>query len=123
MAGPTWVRLDVGYFLNRKILRAGPDAALLHLAAICYLGAEESDAGIVPAEIVGVLAKLTKIRQPAPVVERLVKYGLWHPADAGDFIVHDWDITNGGKSEAAYARARQRKHRARQRATENGDQP
>lgn len=123
MAGQQWVRLDTGYFFNRKIMRAGSDAALLHLAAICYLGAEESDAGIIPAEAVDVLAKLAKIRQPAPVIERLVKHGLWHPADAGDFIVHDWDVTNGAKSEAAFARDRQRRRRARQRAGQTGEEP
>lgn len=120
MAGQSWVRLDVGYFSNRKVLRAGPDAALLHLAAICYLGAEEDEVGILPAEYIEVLAKLTKIRQPAPVVERLVKQGLWHEADHGDYLVHDYDVMNGARSEAAAARGRKRRQRDKQRAEREG---
>jgi hypothetical protein len=115
--------LDVGYFLNRKILRAGRDAALLHLAAICYLGSEESAHGVLPSQAVHALVQLTKTRRSAHVIEQLVKCELWHPTGGGDFIVHDWDVTNGGKSEAAYARDRQRKRRAKQRANEGVEHP
>ncbi len=120
MAGPQWVRLDVGYFSNPKVLRAGRDAALMHLSAVCYLGAHELDTGILPAEAVPVLAALVKVQRPTDVVERLVKHGLWHYSDAGGFIVHDYDVMNGGRSEAAASRRRQREHRNTNRDPDTG---
>jgi len=118
MAGTQWVRLDVGYFSNPKVLRAGRDAALMHLAAICYLGAHERDDGVLPAEAVNVLGKLVKVTRPGEVAERLVKHSLWHNAD-GDYLVHDYDVTNGGRSEAAAARERQRRRREKQRLNQD----
>jgi hypothetical protein len=114
MAGPQWVRLDVAYFSNPKVLRAGKDAALMHLAAVCYLGAHEMDDGILPAEAVPVLAALVRVQRPGEVVDRLMKHGLWHRADDGGYIIHDYDVMNGARSEAAAARRRQRDRRARQ---------
>lgn len=120
MAGPQWVRLDVGYFTNPKILRAGPDGALLHLAAICYLGAHEIDDGVLPAEAVTGLAGSVGVRHPDTVVGRLVKHGLWHEHDR-DWLIHHYDVMNGENSEAAAARHRQRKRRAGQlRDSESG---
>ena len=118
MAGQQWVRLDVGYFSNPKVLRAGKDAALLHLAAICYLGAHEIDSGILQQDAVRVLVACVNVRGKEAVAQ-LQKCGLWHPSDDGGWIVHDYDVTNGGRSEAAYARERQRRRRARQRTTEH----
>ena len=120
MAGPQWIRLDVGYFSNPKVLRAGPTAAALHLAAVCYLGAHELDDGILPGEAVGPLASLVKVQRPAETIERLVKHGLWHRADDGGFIIHDYDVMNGGKGEAAAARRRQRERRRKQLRDEEG---
>jgi hypothetical protein len=118
MAGPQWVRLDVGYFSNPKVLRAGRDAAMLHLAAVCYLGAHELDDGILPAEAVQPLVSLVRVSRSGETLDRLVKCGLWHRADDGGFIVHDYDVMNGARSEAAAARQRQRDRRAKQRAKE-----
>ena len=110
MAGTTWVRLDVGYFRNRKIVRAGIDAALLHLTAICYLGSCEDGPGLLPVELVEPLAKDVRIDDPEPVVGRLVKFGLWS-ARNGDWLIHDYRTTNGDRSPAAKAKYRQRRHR------------
>lgn len=120
MAGLTWVRLDTGYFSNPKILRAGPDGALLHLAAICYLGAHELDAGVLPAEAVEHVAASVKVRRPAPVIERLVANRLWHEHDDG-WLIHHYDVMNGENSEAAAARRRQRTRRAKQRAAQEAE--
>lgn len=120
MAGPTWVRLDTGYFTNPKILRAGSDASLLHLAAICYLGSHELDAGVLPAEAVDLVASSVRIKRPNDVVARLVAQGLWHDHPDG-WLVHHYDVMNGENSEAAAARRRQRTRRARQRAQQEAE--
>jgi hypothetical protein len=112
MAGPTWVRLDTGYFSNPKILRAGTDAALLHLAAICYLGAHELDAGILPGEALDLVASMVRVKRPHDVVRRLCDNKLWHCHDGG-WLIHHYDIMNGENSEGAAARRRQRAKRMR----------
>lgn len=112
MAGATWVRLDTGYFSNPKVLRAGTDAALLHLAAICYLGAHELDSGVLPAEALDLIAAEARARRPSEVVARLVACQLWHDHPDG-WLVHHYDVMNGENSEAVAARRRQRDKRAR----------
>ena len=114
MAGPTWVRLDTAYFTNPKILRAGPNGALLHLAAICYLGGHELDDGVLPAEALDLVAGMVKVRKPDAVVDRLVAAGLWHEQPGG-WQVHHYDVMNGASSDAAAARRRQRAKRERDR--------
>ena len=113
MSGSVWVRLDAGYLSNPKIKRAGVDAALLHLAAIGYLGQHQDPIGIVPAETVDDLVRLVKLKRPAATIALLVKHGLWHERDAGDYLVHDWETTNGQRSEGWQARERKRAQRAR----------
>ena len=122
MSGSQWVRIDVGYLTNPKIRRAGRDAALLHLAAVCYLGAHENENGLLPPEALELLAPQCYIRHVEPVIERLVKNGLWHPSLDGGFLIHDYDLLNGAKSEAAGARRRQRKRRAEARAAAEAEE-
>jgi hypothetical protein len=81
MAGAAWVRLDTGYFSNPKILRAGTDGALLHLAAICYLGAHELDSGVLPAEALELVAAAARVKRPYDLVRRLVDLRLFHVRD------------------------------------------
>lgn len=114
MASSKWVRLDTGYFTNPKILRAGTDAALLHLAAICYLGAHDLDHGVLPAEAVPALAVSLRLRRPDAVVGHLLLAGLW-VEHGGDWLIHHYDVMNGENSEAAAARERQRRKRERDR--------
>lgn len=112
MAGLTWVRLDCGYFTNPKVLKAGSDGALLHLAAICYCGAHGIDDGVLPGPAVELVASTVRIRRPLDVVQRLVDAGLWHE-DADGWRIHHYDEMNGSNSEAARARERQKRHRER----------
>ena len=123
MAGPQWVRLDVAYFSNPKVLRASREAVLLHLASVCYLGAHELDSGILPASSIPILAAEIRVRYWRGCVEELTKVGLWHAGDGGDYVVHDYDRMNGALSEAAASRRRQARRRARQRAAEDEPHP
>ena len=120
MAGSTWVRLDVGYFRNTKIRRAGTDAALLHLAAICRLGESGNGPGILPGDDVEMIAASVRIRRLGPVIEQLVKHGLWQKVDGGDWLIHDYDTTNGDRSPVVEARERLRQNRNTRRDPETG---
>jgi hypothetical protein len=113
MAGTQWVRVDVGYLRNPKVRRAGRDAALMHLAAIFYLGEHRIDSGLLPPEALAFVAAEAHVRQPGRVIERLVKHGLWHPDLGGGFLIHHYAETNGEASEAAANRYRQQKWRER----------
>lgn len=111
MAGTQWVRLDVGYLRNPKVLAVGRDGAVVHLAAILYLGEHRIDSGLLPPEALDLVVHAAGVRRPEPVVAALVKAGLWHPRSSGGYLVHDYSETNGAASEAAAARERKRRWR------------
>lgn len=113
MSGTHWVRIDAGYFSNPKVLRAGRDGAVLHLAAICYLARHDLDDGLLPVEAVDLLALDAGVRRVEQVVASLVKAGLWHGGDyGGDYLVHDYDALNGNRSAAYREKQRSRRRRA-----------
>ena len=86
MAGTRWVRLDVEYFTNPKMARAGKDGRLLHLASLCHAGAHLTD-GHITTEIVPALCKLAGVKPLT--VPRLVQVGLWVPVSDG-YLIHDY---------------------------------
>ena len=114
MASRQWVRIDTAYFRNPKVLRVGTDGALLHLAAILYLGEHRLDTGFLPPEAVALIIRDVGVRRADVVVASLVRHGLWHDVPVGGgYVVHDYDETNGGASEAAADRDRKRRERDR----------
>jgi hypothetical protein len=122
MASRQWVRVDVAYFRNPKVLRVGTDGALLHLAAILYLGEHRLDTGLLPAEAVALLIRDVGVRKADLVVRDLVRHGLWHELGGGGYIVHDYGETNGEASEAAQDRERKRRERDRSRRRREDDE-
>jgi hypothetical protein len=86
MAGPRWVRLDVDYFTNPKMARAGKDGRALHMASICHAGGQLTD-GHITTELVPSLCALAGVRPAA--VGRLVAIGLWVPVSDG-YLIHDY---------------------------------
>ena len=113
MAGTQWVRVDVGYLRNPKVRRAGNDGALLHLAAILYLGEHQLNNGLLPPEALELMVTDTRIRRPDPVIDRLVKNGLWHPDLGGGYLIHHYAETNGDASRASADKERKRLWRER----------
>lgn len=45
-----WVRLDIGYFRNMKVVRVSNDAKVLHLTLIA-LSAEQKTDGVLPVQV------------------------------------------------------------------------
>lgn len=122
MASRQWVRVDVAYFRNPKILRVGTEGALLHLAAILYLGEHRRDTGLLPSEAVALIIRDVGVRRADVVVASLVRHGLWHEEPVGGgYVVHDYGETNGAESEAALDRERKRRERYRSRRRRDED--
>lgn len=124
MAGPRWVRLDVDYFHNPKVLAAGRDGRDLHLASICWVGRYLTD-GFIPYDAVDALARDAGVRAPG-AVERAVIAGLWLPSDNGHgagYDLHDFVEMNGSRvdveREREQWRERQRRARAKQKSRES----
>lgn len=117
MAGPRWVRLDVDYFRNPKVLVAGRDGRDLHLASICWVGSYLTD-GHIPLEAVDELARTAGVRRTADAVDRTITAGLWIPNGAG-YDLKDYVDMNGTRAEAEREREmyreRQRRYNARRR--------
>jgi len=118
VAGSRWVRLDVDYFHNPKVLAAGRDGRDLHLASICWVGSQLTD-GVIPAQVVPILIHDARIRgqvHAQSAIDAVCAAGLWIPNGDG-FHLHDFTNMNGTRLDAERERERwrenQRRHRAR----------
>lgn len=82
-----WVRLDEHFADHPKIVRAGPLAMALHVAALCYCNRFLTD-GFVPASKVRTLLDLTE-GQKNGALDALVNVELWDAAPGG-YVIHDY---------------------------------
>jgi hypothetical protein len=108
MAGPRWIKLDVDYFGNPKVLAAGRDGMLLHLASMAHCGRFLTD-GWLTGDAVAEMAR--SLRLPiGRTVDRVVAAGLWLPVDDG-WQLHDFTAMNGTRAqvEARIEATRKRK--------------
>ena len=108
-----WVKLDDGFFNNRKIVSVSKDAKLLYLAGLCYAGSALTD-GEVPSNAVPILAAQTGIKSTSKLVNELVRANLWTKSDSG-FAIHDYLTHNqsADKVRANKDAARSRMQRSR----------
>jgi hypothetical protein len=122
VAGTRWVRLDVDYFQNPKILAAPYDAVVLHLASICWCASQLTD-GHIPVTAVPLLCSQAKVSRRA--VTRAVTAGLWISTGGGDYYVKDYlDYQQSrGDVEAERERWRLRQQRKRDRDAETDVTP
>jgi hypothetical protein len=116
MAGPRWVRLDVDYFHNPKVVAAGRNGRDLHLASICWVARYLTD-GHIPGDIVPLIAGDAGISvdQRARAVERAVVAGLWIPTER-DYYLKDFTEMNGSRADAEREREQWRLRKVRQRS-------
>lgn len=104
MAGSRWVRLDVDYFDNPKVLAAGRDGRDLHLASICWVGRQLSD-GVIPTQAVPSLVRDAGVRPSA--IQLVVAAGLWTPNGGSSFDLHDY-LEFGNPTRESVERERER---------------
>jgi hypothetical protein len=113
-----WVKLDDTLAEHPKIERAGPLAAWLYVAGLCYCARQLTD-GRIPR---GTVARLATIRRPYDEAARLVAAGLWEE-DGEDYRVHDWLAYNPSRERVQEDRRRNaaRVKRHRNGITANGE--
>jgi hypothetical protein len=81
----TWVRLDVNFPTHPKVLQAGPNAAWLYIAGLCWSHSHATD-GSIPRHV---LSTLLPDPHRARASRRLVEARLWHETAEG-FEIHDY---------------------------------
>jgi len=82
-----WVRLDDTFTDDPVLDSAGPSAAWLHVAGLCYSNRHLAD-GFIPA---GRVQRLTAIDDPEAAASQLVALGVWQLTAGGYRIVHHLD--------------------------------
>jgi len=78
-----WVRLDDNFAEHPKLVKAGPRAGWLHVAALCYCSRQLTD-GHVPETALRLLMAGAR-----PLADRLVEAGLWEVNRDG-WNIHDY---------------------------------
>ncbi len=107
----TWIKLDVGFFEDSKVLAVSPGARLLFIASLLHAKHQMSD-GLIPASTLGLLHYRTGSTDLA--IEELVRAGLWeHDVDGyriPSFL--KWNLPKSELDQRAAKRAeRQRRWR------------
>ena len=90
-----YVKVDVDYYHNSKIVAAGARAELLYLRALCFANHTRSDGYIGSGQIT---AFVHGIRNWRGLVVDLVAAGLWEPA-AGGWRIVDFLQRNRSRAE------------------------
>lgn len=80
-----WVKLDDTFAEHPKVELAGDEAAWLYVSALLYSYRADTD-GFIPAAKV---PKLTGLRSPHKLAERLVEVRLWDAVEDG-YVIHDY---------------------------------
>jgi hypothetical protein len=121
-----WVRLSATYFLDPKIMRAGPDAELLYVRGLAFARQVRSDGHITTEQLPMITNGLRHARQTC---DALVTVGLWERCADGFRVPLDrwehWQTTEHEIERGrTNARERQAKSRARRRDQdlEDGEQ-
>lgn len=113
----TWVRLDDGFADHPKIEAAGPSAAWLHVAALCYCSRHLTD-GRMPA---AKARRLVDARNPQQLIDRLLEVGLWETTEGGDYMIHDYLAYQPDAATVLARRGRDRARKAAGRAAQARD--
>lgn len=110
----SWVRVEDSFPLHPKVLRAGPMAAYLFVAGLCFCQRMATSGLISGSNLAHVAPELGHV---ARLAARLVEVGLWEWAgpDGQDYQVHDWSDYNLTREEVLRRRAlaKQRQDRFR----------
>jgi hypothetical protein len=94
MAGTRWIKLDVSYLRNPKIIGLHPQAVMLHLAGILWTADQLTD-GHIPDRCLTDLGHQAHIdlRWVRRRASQLVEHHLWLPLTDG-WHIHDFEIMN-----------------------------
>lgn len=98
----TWAKLDDQFPTHPKVMRAGPEAAWLFVAGLCYAAQHLTD-GMIPKCAVNTLVPARGAR----LAQTLVKVGLWEEL-ADDYVIHDYLAYNPSRDEVVTERERKK---------------
>ncbi len=100
-----WVKLDDNFPHHEKLMAVSPEAAALHVGALCYAGRLLTD-GRIPRSALPILwPALTKTKHVLePLASELVEAGLWECFEDG-YQIHDFLDYNPSRANAAARRA------------------
>lgn len=104
----TYIRLEDGFFRNRKVRRLGKDALALYLAGLCHCNAEMTD-GYIDDEMIAVLLAEAEVKRTT--VARLVELGMWDQNGSG-YWVHDYLRHQRSRDQIMRERARWRRNKS-----------
>ena len=104
-----WVKLDDNFAEHPKLIKAGPRAGWLHVAALCYCSRQLTD-GHIPETALRLLMAGGRV-----LADRLVEAGLWEPEGDG-WHIHDYlDYQPSAakvRAERQSAQERMQRHRS-----------
>lgn len=86
-----WVRLDCAAPHHHKLLTAGPEAAWLWMAGLCYANLHATD-GVIPSSALSALYPTPQwtLRRVRTLATELVRVGLWHLRSDGGWDIHGY---------------------------------
>jgi hypothetical protein len=106
----SWVKLDDGFFLNRKVQSVSPMATLLDISAFCFCAQAEND-GHFNAAAAQTIASLARVKPVGKLVAELLSAGLWIE-EPGGYAIHDFLEYNPSHEQLEADRKRKRDWKA-----------
>jgi hypothetical protein len=102
----TWLKVDDGYGINRKVRLASPTGRLVHLMSMVYCAQSEND-GQFPSGDLDIIAAWAGCKNISEIAEELTAIGLWHTTAIG-YQVHDFLEYNPTRAKLDATRAREK---------------
>lgn len=92
-----WARIDDAFFNHPKVRKAGKDAVIFHMAALCHSNAFTTD-GFIADAMLELIAIQAFQRKANGLADRLVECGLWDRIEGG-YLIHDYLEYNYSKQQ------------------------
>jgi len=94
-----WARIDDNFFNHPKVRKAGKDAIIFHVAALCHSNAFTTD-GFIANDMLELIAAQAFQRKANGLADRLVECGLWDRIEGG-YLIHDFLEYNYSKQQVS----------------------
>lgn len=99
-----WARIDDNFFNHPKVRKAGKDAVMFHVAALCHSNAFTTD-GFIANDMLELIATQAFQRRADGYADRLVECELWERVEGG-YQIHDFLKYNHSKTEVEEIRTK-----------------
>lgn len=92
-----WARIDDNFFNHPKVRKAGKDAIIFHMAALCHSNAFTTD-GFIADDLLDLIAAQAFQRKAKALADLLVDCNLWDRVEGG-YLIHDFLEYNYSKQQ------------------------